>query len=210
MPPSLHTGSCPSVESTGSAGQTGSDEPGTCSSAGERALHTRQVVGSIPTTSTTSASERSYVYLIENGHGHVKIGRAARPEVRLRELATGSSTALRIVHHRRMARWRAARFETALHGLLAHFRLAGEWFDLRAVHIVAMAEALADGDPEEIEHVGFLLSTLRTMQDELREDRALLNRRLDPQHERDVRVDMASLRCNIRHIERELRDIASL
>lgn len=72
-----------------------------------------------------------YLYAIQDRYsGYIKLGYSANPEHRLRELQTGSSGALRIVHTARIREDRARIVEQQLHRELNHHRVRGEWFDL--------------------------------------------------------------------------------
>ncbi len=69
------------------------------------------------------------VYFIENGRGHVKVGRSRHPDQRLRSLQTGSSERLVLA----FTAWfrsddEARACEAALHACLADRRVLGEWF----------------------------------------------------------------------------------
>lgn len=68
------------------------------------------------------------IYLVEGG-GRFKIGitKATKPTARLRGLQTGSPVKLRLVYSAFVADSVAA--ESLAHGLLARFRLHGEWFE---------------------------------------------------------------------------------
>lgn len=68
------------------------------------------------------------IYLVEGG-GRFKIGitKATKPTARLRGLQTGSPVQLRLVHSAFVQDSVAA--ESLAHGLLARFRLHGEWFE---------------------------------------------------------------------------------
>lgn len=113
------------MESTGCLGEDGSLEPGTRSSAGEHALHTGGVVGSIPTVSTTP----HFVYLIGNDD-RVKIGHGKNPKSRLSGIRVGSPYRIDLLHTWQMARADAVKFEATLHGDFAWCRMSGEWFDI--------------------------------------------------------------------------------
>ena len=72
-----------------------------------------------------------YLYAIQDStSGYVKLGYSANPEQRLRELQTGNSGALRLVHVARIREDRARPVEQQLHRELKHLQVRGEWFDL--------------------------------------------------------------------------------
>lgn len=70
----------------------------------------------------------SYVYLIEDGAGRVKIGLAIDPQKRLRQLQTGSSSKLRILATLPGDR----EDELLLHKTFRAERRGGEWFEFSA------------------------------------------------------------------------------
>ena len=72
-----------------------------------------------------------YLYAIQDStSGYVKLGYSANPEQRLRELQTGSSAALCIIHTARIREDRARPVEQQLHRELKHLQVRGEWFNL--------------------------------------------------------------------------------
>lgn len=72
-----------------------------------------------------------YLYAIcDESTGHIKLGYSLNPEERLRELQTGNSGALRLVHRARIREDRARPVEQRLHLELNHLRVRGEWFKL--------------------------------------------------------------------------------
>lgn len=87
-----------------------------------------------------SARYCSYVYFVVDsgavdGEDAIKIGHAAYPWGRLRDLQTGNPrhlSLLRVIRvfgrARREANWRAATLENELHARFAQFRICGEWF----------------------------------------------------------------------------------
>lgn len=76
-----------------------------------------------------SRDDRSgYVYVIQDGHGLCKIGRARDPRARLQALATASSSELTLV-----ATWKtedADALEAQFHATWREQRVRGEWFDI--------------------------------------------------------------------------------
>jgi hypothetical protein len=72
-----------------------------------------------------------YLYAIKNTDtGYIKLGYSADPQQRVRELQTGNSGALRLIHTARIREDRARIVEQKLHHELAHHRIRGEWFNL--------------------------------------------------------------------------------
>jgi len=71
----------------------------------------------------------SYVYVIQamEGVGRVKIGSSVNPEMRLRELRTGSPVQLRIIGRVKRDDARAA--ERVIHAELIEYRRHLEWFE---------------------------------------------------------------------------------
>lgn len=85
------------------------------------------------------AAKAGTIYLVEGG-GRFKIGvtKATKPTARMRSLQTGSPVRLRLVYSAFVQDSAAA--ESLAHGLLARFRLHGEWFECtedRALEILA-------------------------------------------------------------------------
>ncbi len=138
------------MSSTGSEVEDGSLEPGTHSSAGEHALHTGGVVGSIPTASTTSPLpdvEAGWVYFVRaKTVGLIKIGIATLPNRRLNALQVGSPDRLEIVGLIRAKNH--ADLERELHSRFSRLRVHGEWFSpgpalLKFIDKHAVPEAVA-------------------------------------------------------------------
>jgi hypothetical protein len=76
-------------------------------------------------------SKCMYLYAIQDTQsGYIKLGYSSDPEQRLRELQTGNSGALRLIHRARIREDRARTVEQRLHLELNHHRVRGEWFDL--------------------------------------------------------------------------------
>lgn len=71
-----------------------------------------------------------FVYIIQAGEdGDVKIGWAVNPRDRLKNLQTGNSLELRLLHFERIGSKRAAaRVERWLHQEFGGHRIRGEWF----------------------------------------------------------------------------------
>lgn len=70
------------------------------------------------------------VYVIAQRPGeHIKVGVAANPQKRLRQLATASPTPLILLHCTKpKSREFTGQVECRVHSLLADFRALGEWF----------------------------------------------------------------------------------
>jgi predicted GIY-YIG superfamily endonuclease len=73
---------------------------------------------------------KTYVYFIQAGKGHIKIGVSKDPEARLKDLQVGSSGRELVVLATLPFNTRAEAFEMEkyLHTELARFRINGEWF----------------------------------------------------------------------------------
>jgi hypothetical protein len=72
-----------------------------------------------------------FLYAIQDCQsGYIKLGYSADPKQRLRELQTGNSGALQLIHSARIREDRARLVEQQLHRELNHHRVRGEWFDL--------------------------------------------------------------------------------
>lgn len=97
--------------------------------------------GRLPTKAVVS-----YVYLIANVHGHVKVGRSARPKTRVAEIATGSAGGATLVHKWRMGHLAAVAFEKTMHRACRPLRVSGEWFVATTGDLVAIGNHLASGD----------------------------------------------------------------
>lgn len=74
-----------------------------------------------------AAALGEYIYVIENQHGHVKIGISSNPSARLANLQTGSPVPISIAF-KIFAGDRAFDIEQEAHIILASRRLEGEWF----------------------------------------------------------------------------------
>jgi predicted GIY-YIG superfamily endonuclease len=72
---------------------------------------------------------QTYVYFMQAGKSHIKIGVSDDPDARVRELQTGAFKTLHVI-----ARFpfpsRAAAFEVEkeLHRKFSHLKVSGEWF----------------------------------------------------------------------------------
>src|SRR6202035_4691711 len=79
-----------------------------------------------------------YIYVISDGDRCQKVGVAADPMVRLRDLQTASSFKLELVEAFRIeTAARAYEIEKCVHRRLVKFAMTGEWFDLPASAAVA-------------------------------------------------------------------------
>lgn len=73
----------------------------------------------------------SFLYVIAaRKEGPVKLGLSVHPEKRVRQLQTGSAEQLTIHHVEEVSDERVKLAESALHRLLGHKRLKGEWFNM--------------------------------------------------------------------------------
>jgi hypothetical protein len=92
-----------------------------------------------------------FLYAIKDqSTGYIKLGYSANPEQRLRELQTGNSGALQLVHRARINEHRARTVEQQLHRELKHLQVRGEWFDLtetRACGMIDYAIIRYEDDP---------------------------------------------------------------
>lgn len=92
----------------------------------------------------------AFAYVIRKSiQGHVKVGVAADPRQRLRDLQTGSSELLELVYTCVVQSNDATRVEHAAHDILEQRRLVGEWFDYTPDVAVAAIAAASHrlGDP---------------------------------------------------------------
>lgn len=136
-------------------------EPGTRSSAGEHALHTGGVVGSIPTASTIPddadwqaltrtrprlKTDSSYTYVVVASGQGVKIGHSRRPKGRLSEMQVGSPLNMWITHTWRLSPADARQLERQLHAAFRWAALQGEWFEHLPHEIVAVGDLFVKGD----------------------------------------------------------------
>lgn len=113
------------MESTPSVGETGSLEPGSRSSVGERLLHTQDVASSI--LAATTIPHRRFVYIIQSQTLRlVKVGLANDPRRRLRGLQTGSPDKLELLGA--FISSKAPDLEIGLQRKFAEHRAHGEWY----------------------------------------------------------------------------------
>lgn len=83
-------------------------------------------------------SDECYLYIIgpAGRSKPIKIGLAADPELRLRQLQTGNPMKLCIMHkYWAFSREQASYWEILAHKLFEDKRLAGEWFDVTALEV---------------------------------------------------------------------------
>jgi T5orf172 domain len=83
----------------------------------------------------------SFVYVIENSHGDVKVGISADPNGRMANLQTGNPFPLRLAYVAAVKSDRGDAIETAVHGTLDRHRKAGEWFGVSVEMAVAAIAA---------------------------------------------------------------------
>jgi len=85
----------------------------------------------------------SYVYLMKNSHGHIKVGKSNDPNVRRRNVATGASGGADLLEQVKCPDGKVGIVEAQAHHNLAQYRIkGGEWFDCNqqaAWHAVAAA-----------------------------------------------------------------------
>lgn len=76
-------------------------------------------------------SKHRYRYAIRDSHsGLIKLGYSRDPLYRLRQLQTGSSAPLHLVHYTSVEGADQRLLETCLHRDINHLRVRGEWFRL--------------------------------------------------------------------------------
>lgn len=108
-----------------SVGETGSLEPGSRSSVGERLLHTQDVASSI--LAATTIPRRRFVYIIQSCTLRlVKVGLANNPRNRLRGLQTGSPDRLELLGA--FISSQAPDLEIGLQRQFSEHRAHGEWY----------------------------------------------------------------------------------
>jgi predicted GIY-YIG superfamily endonuclease len=80
----------------------------------------------------------SFLYVIAaHKEGPVKLGLSMDPQRRVRQLQTGSAEALFIHHVEEVSDGRVKIAEKALHQMLGHKRLKGEWFNISVEDAIA-------------------------------------------------------------------------
>lgn len=80
----------------------------------------------------------SFLYVIAAAkEGPVKLGLSVHPEKRVRQLQTASPVPLSIFHTEEIEDVRVKIAEKALHQLLGHKRMKGEWFDMTVEDAIA-------------------------------------------------------------------------
>jgi len=96
-----------------------------------------------PTVGAQARRPSAFAYVIRKTiSGHVKVGVAADPRERLRDLQTGSSELLELVYTCVVKSNDANRVEKAAHDILWQKRLVGEWFDYTPeIAVAAIAAA---------------------------------------------------------------------
>jgi hypothetical protein len=156
----VHTDEAALAESTGSLVETGSSEPGSRSSAGERLLHTQDVASSILAATTIPyclAPKRRgrvpkascCVYLICAGPDLTKIGMSNDPRSRLNNIRTANAEKMSLEHEWRLvSREQAAALEARLHGLFRWARRRREWFAVDPRYIRSVCAALLAAEEE--------------------------------------------------------------
>lgn len=76
--------------------------------------------------------ESHHLYVIQSSSGEVKIGRAADPRSRVKQLQTGSPRPLRLA----LVVEGGGGYERAIHARLKDLRIQGEWFEAAALDAV--------------------------------------------------------------------------
>ena len=85
--------------------------------------------------------DTEYLYCITNSSGTVcKLGHSRNPELRLRQLSTGTTEQLRIAHTIAVPLGTARRWEKLLHSELGHRRAVREWFSIPVEDCVAQMQ----------------------------------------------------------------------
>lgn len=80
----------------------------------------------------------SFLYVIAaKKEGPVKLGLSQDPQRRVRQLQTGSAELLTIHHTEEVSDARVKIAEGALHRMLGHKRLKGEWFNMSVEEAIA-------------------------------------------------------------------------
>lgn len=158
------------MESALKTGDDGSSEPGTRSSAGEHALHTGGVVGSIPTASTTRqgrvctraqeperyfgfslptipgrrrVTDMRYIYFIQSGD-LVKVGMTNDVQQRLKAFRLASPRGLYLRGTREVPALIANQTEKQIYRALKDHAVGREWFRMQAKDARAVAEPIID------------------------------------------------------------------
>lgn len=189
----VHTDEGALIESTPSGLGYGSPEPGTSSSAGEQALHTRQVVGSIPTSSTIPSGPSSAIgrpghdglewvetprfiyFVLATESRRIKIGISGDPRRRFHNLQTASPEPLA------MLGWietvDAETFEAELHECWECLHVRGEWFSAHPdlmTFVMEQRDPLPEPEPDPFEPMrpripeGVFVPTGNTREDRMR------------------------------------------
>jgi predicted GIY-YIG superfamily endonuclease len=79
-----------------------------------------------------------YIYIIaSNANGPVKIGRSADPQKRLKQLQTGHALPLTIHYQQEISGDEVNLMERAVHKMIRHKRLKGEWFAISVEEAIA-------------------------------------------------------------------------
>lgn len=102
-------------------------------------------------TSAVARAPATYVYAIANTSGAVKIGLAADPVRRKRELNVSDHSALTLVGYAKGTR----EHERAIHIVLREARLRGEWFDASHPHVRLFLDLIsgpAEASDEQAHH----------------------------------------------------------
>lgn len=88
-----------------------------------------------------AASPVGFVYVVDSGHGRVKVGMSADPRARLATLQTGSAYPLRLAYAAALPAHLMAPVEAGAHAALDNHRAGGEWFNVPPDMAVAALHA---------------------------------------------------------------------
>jgi hypothetical protein len=90
----------------------------------------------------------AFIYVIEDSSRRVKIGRSIAPRARRSHLQHANAERLTIYHQREVPAADVARIESAVHGLVAPWKLRGEWFGCEQTLARAAVDMVVDRDPD--------------------------------------------------------------
>lgn len=86
--------------------------------------------------------DAGWIYVLDNGMGHYKIGKTIHPTLRIKQLSIQLPFPVTIAYIFRDENHHEA--EKALHALFAPKRLNGEWFELDPIDDIGRIQELAD------------------------------------------------------------------
>jgi hypothetical protein len=96
---------------------------------------------------------KSFIYIISNERGPIKIGISNNPQARLIGLRTGSADALTLTHIFKPS-GSAKKLEKQVHMMLAKAHISGEWFNATVDDAVIAVERAAIAASQTITPVG--------------------------------------------------------